>query len=71
MITLTPELIQQLRTPQGGFNMETMEIIGQWPLVEGWQERLVGMKVSDRNWKAMIKAKMHKRRVLGGNKRRR
>jgi hypothetical protein len=38
MITLTPDLIEQLRTPQGGFNQATMEIIGCWPLHEGWKD---------------------------------
>lgn len=71
MITLTPELIEQLRTPQGGFNMATMEIIGEWPLREGWQQRLIGTKVADRKWKAMLKAKTTKHHVFRGNTRRR
>lgn len=40
MIVLTLERIEELRTPAGGFNRESMEIIGIWPLFSGWKERL-------------------------------
>jgi hypothetical protein len=64
--------IEQLRTPAGGFNQRTMEIIGvPWPLQEGWQQRIVGMRVSDRNWSAAQKAKAEVRHVFRGNTRRR
>jgi hypothetical protein len=69
MIVLTPEHIEQLRTPQGGFNQETMELIGEWPLVAGWQERLIGQKVADRKWKAALKAKTGQRHFYRGNTR--
>ena len=71
MITITAELIEQLRTPQGGFNMATMEIFGVWPLTEGWQQRLIGTQVADRKWKAALKAKDKKRHFYRGNTRRR
>ena len=70
MITLTPEHIEQLRTPAGGFNQRTMELVGFWPLCEGWQTELVGHKVADRKWKAALKAKDEKRHFYRGNTRR-
>lgn len=71
MIVLTADLIEQLRTPAGGFNQETMEIITLWPLQSGWKERLIGTTISDRNWKRALKAKCHKRHVYRGNTRKR
>jgi len=56
MISVTREMIEQLRTPAGGFNEATMSIIGYWPLQSAWKERLIGAKISDRNWKAMVRA---------------
>ena len=70
MITLTQEHIEQLRTPAGGFNQQTMELIGVWPLSEGWRQRLVGMRVSERTWKAAQKARLRERHYFRGNTRR-
>jgi hypothetical protein len=70
MIVLTAENIEMLRTPQGGFNKKTMEIIGAWPLVEGWKDQMIGRRISDRNWQAAMKAKNEKRHVWRGNTRR-
>lgn len=69
MIVLTPEHIEQLRTPQGGYNQHTMELLGAWPLFAGWKDHLVGQKVSDRNWRAALKAKNIKRHFFRGNTR--
>lgn len=71
MITLTADHIEQLKTPQGGYNQRTMELIGAWPLVEGWKERLVGTKVADRKWKQALKQKDIKSHFYRGNTRRR
>lgn len=71
MVILTEELIEQLRTPAGGFNMKAMEAIGAWPLSTGWEQRLVGTSVSDANWKRAMKAKDEKRHFYRGNTRRR
>jgi hypothetical protein len=70
VIILTAAHIEQLRTPQGGFNQATMEIVGCWPLHEGWKDRLVGMKIGDRRWKAALKAKDRRRHFFRGNTRR-
>lgn len=69
MIVLTPERIEQLRTPAGGFNQAAMEIIGVWPLSTGWKARIVGRQISDRNWKAALKAKDRKSHFFRGNTR--
>lgn len=71
MIVLTEEHIEQLRTPAGGFNKETMEIIGAWPLSEGWKERLVGQAISNRAWSEVLKARLKVRHFFRGNTRRR
>lgn len=55
-VVITTERLEELRTPSGGYNEAAMSIIGYWPLQEGWKERLIGLRVSDRNWKAAIKA---------------
>ena len=69
MIILTIDLIEQLKTPKGGINQETMELIGSWPLTEGWKDRLIGARVSDKIWKAAMKARAHERHVFRGNTR--
>ncbi len=71
MIVLTAELIQELRTPAGGFNQATMDAVGiGWPLREGWPQRAVGLPVSDRKWKAAMQAKTTKLHRYRGNTRR-
>lgn len=71
MIVLTSELIEQLRTPKGGFNQRTMEQLGVWPLVAGWKERLVGKKVGDRRWRSALAASKRETHRYRGNTRRR
>ncbi len=70
MITLTQELIEQLRTPAGGFNQGTMEILGCWPLTSGWKDRLVGTRLSEKNWRKAMKAKKCRLHHYRGNTRR-
>jgi hypothetical protein len=69
MIVLTRERIEELKTPDGGFNKETMDLICGWPLVAGWQKRCLGMKISEDDWKAAMKAKNRKRHIYRGNTR--
>lgn len=70
MITLTAEHIEQIRTPAGGFNMETMGALGvPWPLKSGWQDQLIGRAVSNKAWKDAQKASLRKRRIFRGNTR--
>ena len=71
MIVLTPDHIEQLKTPSGGFNKATMEIIGTWPLSDGWKERLVGQAISNRAWSKALKARLKVRHFFRGNTRRR
>jgi hypothetical protein len=57
MIELTPMLIETLRTPAGGFNKAAMEELDiPWPLERGWIVKASGRTVSDRKWKAAVKA---------------
>jgi hypothetical protein len=64
MVIITAEHIEQLKTPAGGYNMRSMEMLGMWPLRAGWQERMIGRKVGDRRWKAALreaaKGKIHR-----------
>lgn len=69
MKTILPGDIEQLRTPDGGFNAETMRLFGMWPLTEGWQHRMVGLKVSDKTWRAAQKAKLTQLHRYRGNTR--
>lgn len=70
MIVLTPDHIEQLRTPAGGFNEAAMELVGVWPLRAGWQERLVGKKIGDRRWRLALEAAARPRHYFHGNTRR-
>lgn len=69
MIILTPEHIEQLKTPQGGYNQRTMELVWCWPLLTGWKERMIGRKIGERRWRAALKAKDEKRHFFRGNTR--
>ena len=69
-IQITAAHIETLRTPAGGYNKQTMELLGVWPLTEGWKERLIGLSISDRVWRSAIKAKDIKRHIYRGNTRR-
>jgi len=72
MIVLTPEHVEQLRTPAGGFNQRSMEIIGCWPLSAGWQQRLIGMQLSESLWRKAVRAAAEgPRHIFRGNTRRR
>lgn len=73
MITITAQHIAQLRTPKGGFNKATMDVLAvMWPLQEGWQERLIGYQVGDRRWREAVKAAARgPQRRFGGRSRRR
>lgn len=61
--------IEQLRTPDGGFNAETMRLFGMWPLTEGWQRRMIGLRVSDKTWREAQRAKAQKLHRYRGNTR--
>lgn len=67
MVVITEQHLEQIRTPAGGYNMKSMELIGLWPLAAGWRERAISMKVSDRKWKAALKASTEKRHFYRGN----
>ena len=70
MITITAEHIEQLRTPAGGFNQCTMEIIGIWPLTSGWKNQIMGMRISEKNWREAMRAKECVQHKFRGNTRR-
>lgn len=43
MVTLTPELIERLKSARGGYTRATMTALGvEWPLQGGWRRRLAG-----------------------------
>jgi hypothetical protein len=57
MVTITAEHIEQLRTlAGGGFPRRPMEILNCWPLTAGWQQRLIGVSVSNKTWKEAVSA---------------
>lgn len=72
MIVITKNHIQQIRTPNGGFNQATLEALGCLPLSSGWIQRLIGREVSNQAWKDAVtaakKGPIYRRR---GNTRRR
>ncbi len=69
-IQITAAHIETLKTPAGGYNQATMELLGVWPLTAGWQQRLIGRAISDRLWRSAIKAAQTKRHIFRGNTRR-
>ena len=54
IIAITQEHIEQLKSPQGGYNRRAMEILGCWPLSTGWKERLVGKQIGDRRLRSAV-----------------
>lgn len=57
MITITYEHLSELKTPAGGVNQATADVLGiMWPLQAGWMGRLVGTQVSDKRWNAAKRA---------------
>jgi hypothetical protein len=71
MKTICANDIEQLRTPDGGFNAATMRLFGMWPLTEGWQQRMIGLRVSDKTWREAQKAKRTQLHRFRGNTRKR
>ena len=49
-LVITESHINQLRTPAGGFNSATMRLFGLWPLKNGWQQQLIGRRISLSLW---------------------
>jgi hypothetical protein len=46
MITVTKELLEELRTPRGGYTRATTDALGEpWPLQNGWTQRVLGKQV--------------------------
>lgn len=70
IVTITAEHVEQLKTPLGGYNQRSMELLGCWPLRDGWKERLVGRSIGDRRLKsAFTEAAKGKKHFFRGNTR--
>lgn len=45
-VILTRELVEQCRSPVGGFTRATVQALGiKWPLKSGWIDHLVGVEI--------------------------
>jgi len=48
-MTITSELIDQLRTPAGGRTKESLALLGvDWPPQKGWKDRIIGKEIDER-----------------------
>lgn len=58
MIILTREMLESLKSSEGGFTKAATKPLGvKWPLVKGWLRRLEGKSVSEGKWREAQKGK--------------
>lgn len=64
LMILTHEMLQDAKTPAGGYNKAQLAILGiEWPPKKGWPRKLVGKEVSEELWSQFValSEKHHKR----------
>lgn len=58
MTILTNEIFEQGRSKNGGFSKEQLSLFNvPYPLVRGWQRRIIGMEFTDYSIKRFIELK--------------
>lgn len=53
---LTHEILENSRSPRGGWNRKQLELLGvAWPPVKGWKRKLIGTDMDDAKFAELMK----------------
>lgn len=56
LITLTPEIIDALSAPAGGYSSAAVRAMGMaWPPMRGWKRKIVGLAVPAEPVRALLR----------------